>query len=430
MSWAVKKSVLLTSTAVALSIVATAAHAGGFALREQSSYYQGMSFAGNGTTGDSISGMFWNPATITGAGHGITFEGHNTLIVPNADIEGTNTLAGGAVVAPYDTGDIGSDAFIPSSYTAINVNDQLYLGMSITAPYGLSTKVEDEDWTGAGYNRSSKVFSINVNPIVGWKFNDMISVAFGPQVQYADIRLTNAALSPTLANLPGQTLAGTGIGVGVTAGLTFKPIESTEIGLGYRSAMFTKIGGNLNAALNPAAPTVVSNTDVDTTLVTPDMITLSAKHSITEDIRVLGTFEWTNWSRLKQPRITSAATGAEITSLPFNYNDGFFLALGGEYDFNDKLTLRAGAAYEWSPIDEEIRSARLPDNNRIWVSGGASYEFNKHMSFDLAYTHIFGTDTDINIDASHQDYSATKGVLAGSVDSSVDILSASFRVRF
>jgi len=435
---ATKKIVLMTSTAIAASIVASAASAGGFALREQSAYYQGTSFAGNGTSSSSISSMFWNPATITSMDGKIVFEAHNAFIIPKSDITGSNTVPNslttptGLITTSYDTGDIGHDAWIPASYTSYNFNDKIYLGVGINGPFGLSTKPDDSNWTGAGYNRSSKIFSINLNPVVGYKINEMFSVAIGPQIQYADVRLTNASASPTIPGatlFPGQQLDGDGVGVGLTAGVTIKPTATTEIGIGYRSAIFTDIDGTI-AAPNPANPFTTAVTDVKTVLATPDMVTLSAKQSITDNIRVLGTFEWTNWSRLKEPQITADATGATVTTLPFNYNDGYFLALGGEYDFNDKLTFRAGAAYEWSPIDDQIRSARLPDNDRIWVSAGASYVFNEHFSFDLGYTHIFGTDTDLNLVPGHQDYSASKGSLTGSVDSSVDILTASVRIKF
>ncbi|MEI4927655.1 outer membrane protein transport protein, partial [Klebsiella pneumoniae] len=40
------------------------ANAGGFALREQSAYGQGTSFAGV-AAGGALSSMFWNPATLT-----------------------------------------------------------------------------------------------------------------------------------------------------------------------------------------------------------------------------------------------------------------------------------------------------------------------------------------------------------------------------
>jgi long-chain fatty acid transport protein len=54
--------------------VATA-EAGGFAVREQSAYGQGSSFAGMAAPGDSISSMFWNPAAVTIA-TGTTVEGY------------------------------------------------------------------------------------------------------------------------------------------------------------------------------------------------------------------------------------------------------------------------------------------------------------------------------------------------------------------
>ncbi|WP_246476071.1 OmpP1/FadL family transporter [Roseibium litorale] len=427
MVWASKKSVLFTSTAVIASLIAGAACAGGFALREQSAYYQGMSFAGNGTTGPSISSVFWNPATITGAKDGLTIEAHNSFILPKADIKGTNTVLG----TPFavDTGDIASDAWVGSTYVSYKLSDEWYLGLAVNAPFGLSTKPSNGNWAGAGYNRSSKVFSINANPMVGYKINDMFSVAVGVQVQYFDVRLKNSIAAPALASA-GTALEGDGTGVGVTAGLTFRPFEGTEIGLGYRSGISTELGGTVALPV-PAGGLPAGTYAITTKLITPETVTLSAKQRVMDNFRVLGTFEWTNWSRLKSPKVTlDSFGGATLTSLPFNYKDGYFASLGMEYDFNKQLTLRAGAAYEWSPISTDIRSARLPDNDRIWVSGGASYAFNDSLSFDFGYTHIFGTDTDLRIVPGHQDYSVTKGSLVGTVDSSVDILSASLRYTF
>lgn len=417
-----KNKVLLASTAVAAVMVANTAFAGGFALREQSSYYQGMSFAGNATSGPSISSMFWNPAAITGAKQGLTSEAHNSFIIPRADVTGTNTV--GATALPFDLGDIGSDAWIGASYAAYNLNDKFYFGLGINAPYGLSTKSDQFNWSGAGYNRSSRIFSINVNPVVGYKLNDMVSFAFGAQIQYLDMRLNNSLGVPlTPAGQTNQELEGDDIGFGITAGVTVKPFQGTEIGVGFRSGVAHTIEGKLNIG------STISRS-IETSFVTPEVITISAKQSITDDIRVLGTFEWTNWSRLGTPKIINQANGATVAPFPLNYEDGYFLALGGEYDWNQHLTLRAGVAYEWSPIDTGIRSARLPDNDRFWLSGGLSYNFNDKLAFDLGYTHIFTQDTDIKIVPGHQDYNVNKGSLIGKADAAVDIFSASMRYTF
>ena len=59
------KSVALGCVSLGVLLVATAgANAGGFAIREQSAYGQGSSFAGV-AAGGALSSMFWNPATMT-----------------------------------------------------------------------------------------------------------------------------------------------------------------------------------------------------------------------------------------------------------------------------------------------------------------------------------------------------------------------------
>jgi long-chain fatty acid transport protein len=58
-------------------VLSTSAHAGGFAVREQSAYYQGMSFAGN-AAGDDLSSMFWNSAAAAAA-PGINVASHTEI---------------------------------------------------------------------------------------------------------------------------------------------------------------------------------------------------------------------------------------------------------------------------------------------------------------------------------------------------------------
>jgi len=416
-----RRGLILSSAMLILPILSQSVFAGGFALREQSSYYQGLSFAGNATTGPSISSVFWNPATITGARDGLTAEFHNTLIVPRSyvDVSPSSTLA-----AYGNSGDIGSDAWIGSNYVSYNVNDRLYLGLGINAPFGLSTK-PNFTWAGQVYNRSSKVFSVNANPMIGYKINDRISVGFGAQIQYLSVRLKSA--SGVAVGAASTVLEGDDVGIGVTAGVTIRPMKGTEIGLGYRSGVSHGLSGTLFTPVAAGAlPPGTYNITAD--LITTDTVTLSAKQSVNEKLRLLGSVEWANWSRLKQPAVKLASSGTQVTSLRFNYDDGYFVALGAEYDYNEQLTFRAGAAYEWSPIDTAIRSARLPDNDRIWVSGGATYNVNDRLSLDFGYSHIFGTDTKLRVGPGHQDFNGVS--LIADVDSSVDILSASLRYTF
>jgi long-chain fatty acid transport protein len=315
-----------------------------------------------------------------------------------------------------DSGDIGQDAIVPASYNSYQINDMLWVGLSSNSPYGLVTDPRD-NWAGQVYSRSSKIFSLNVNPVVGIKINDWISVAAGPSLQYFDIRLKRAAA--VTPGAPSVTLDGDDIGFGFTAGVTLTPFAGTTIGIGYRSQIDHELEGTI---ASPAGRIPISSD-----LTTPDQLTIGLSQMITPAFTVHAGFEWTNWSVLETPLVVGPG-GRVVTDLPLNYDDGFFYSLGFDYRLTDQLTLRAGVAYEQSPIDTEIRSTRLPDNDRIWASVGASYQWNNKLSFDIAYTHIFTKETDIRILPGHQDYEGLPFV--ADVDAAVDIVSVGLRYRW
>jgi long-chain fatty acid transport protein len=105
--------------------------------------------------------------------------------------------------------------------------------------------------------------------------------------------------------------------------------------------------------------------------------------------------EWANWSRFKTLQIE----GLPIPAETFNWKDSWYYSLGAEYAYNDALTLRTGVAFEKSPVPDATRSVRVPDNDRYWLSVGASYKFSENMTANLAYSHVFIEDGDILVPA-------------------------------
>ncbi len=80
------RAISFVSAIVAMVAGVATAEAGGFAVREQSAYGQGSSFAGMAAPGDSISSMFWNPAAVTTV-TGITVEGNLTAVFPRSELD-------------------------------------------------------------------------------------------------------------------------------------------------------------------------------------------------------------------------------------------------------------------------------------------------------------------------------------------------------
>jgi long-chain fatty acid transport protein len=165
-------------------------------------------------------------------------------------------------------------------------------------------------------------------------------------------------------------------------------------------------------------------------------VSLGIRQRVTPQLTLLGTAEWTNWSRIGTSNILSASgapvlVGPNPVTIPFQYQDGWFFALGGEYQWSDRLTLRAGAAYEISPVTDQVRTPLVPDDNRIWGSIGASWQVFRGFSFDLAYSHIWVQNPTINITPVSGNPSFNGAIsYVGNVNAHVDVLSLAMVFRW
>ncbi|WP_310619188.1 OmpP1/FadL family transporter [Flexibacterium corallicola] len=448
-------NILFGISGLLLVVGSQQAQGGAFALREQSAFYQGLSFAGYGVQSESLSSMFWNPATIVGR-EGMQGESVNTGVFPRADIDtdyaAYDTPENGFVplnnipgAAAGSAGDVGENAWLGSSYGTYQVNDRIFLGLSVTAPFGLATKPNSE-WAGQIYARSSRVLSVNATPMIGTAITDYLSVGVGLQVQYFQVRLKSAfppggeGVLERFVGLEGiRADAGTAelegedhnLGFGGTIGVLINPMENLQIGVGYRSPIRHELKGHLK---KPAfsffgMEVPAERTPITSTLTLPEQINASFQYDFLENARIMGTFEWTNWSRFSSFKVYNRVTGEEETELSFFYNDGYYLSIGGEYDYNGQFTFRAGVGYEWSPIDDANRSPRLPDTDRVWLSAGLSYNYKDWLSADIGYSHLFAVGDDkININPDSFQY---EGVwFEGNVDGAADIISGSIRIKY
>ena len=416
---------LLASAAVLIPMAAIEANAGAFGLREQSTVGQGDAFAGV-AAGGALSSMFWNPATMTQA-PGFGLEGNGTGILANAD---QHPLAGSTLL-PLGFGgasDWGSPALLFSGYSTWQVSPNLWIGLSTNSPFGLSTSFPDS-WAGRNYGLGSSLMTYNATPSVAWRINKWLSIGLGVQLQYgrADVNLGLTPIPPTHVNLNG-----TGWGFGLTAGVTVTPGPNTTIGIGWRSGVDQKIDGSLNVG----APIPLSTPGAaNTTLDLPDIVSVGIRHRFDDRWTVMGTAEWTNWSRIGTTVVNQAAGGPALiggspVALPFQFRDGWFYSVGAEYLLDAKTTLRGGVGYEISPITDRVRMPLLPDNDRIWLSVGASYKMLPNFIMDIGYSHIWVKDANINISPTSGNPWFSGVTYIGNASASINIYSVGFRYMF
>jgi long-chain fatty acid transport protein len=409
------KTVLLACSGLAALIAVTGtANAGGFAVREQSAWGQGASFAGV-AAGGSSSAMFWNPATMTQI-PGLQSNSVWSGIMPYS---ANSPTSAGPFLGLGGTSDTATDALVPGAYYTWQFKPDMWLGLSVNAPFGLSVNFPIS-WAGAEYAAgSSYLKTYNATPTFAWRINDMISIGAGVQIQYAKADLSHCVTAPCPI-APLAELSGHDWGYGFTAGVTVTPTPTTTLGIGYRSGIDQKIDGTLGIS-------GIGSFNINTTLKLPDTVSVGLRQRLTPQWTALATVEWTNWSRIG----TSVISGAPVpTSLPFQYKDGWFYSVGAEYMWNEQLKLRGGVGFEKSPITDDVRIPLLPDNDRFWLSAGGTYQWSPKISFDLAYSHLFVKSTPINITAVSGNPWFTGVPYVGDVSSHVDIISVGFHYRW
>ncbi len=365
--------------------------AAGFQLLEYSVTGLGRSYAGAGVVGDDYSALAFNPA---GMGLKQTAGGQVGVVLMNikSEVKGDIYLSSNSAVrlTPYDNRTIILNEAAPHFFTQMPINDKMTFGLGFYAPFGLSTNYKNS-WVGASHAKYSAIEGIDVTPSVSYKIHEKWSVGVGVNFQrmYAD--LTNYPYL-LLSGSPLQTarskMEGDDWGVGYNAGVVFEPVQDTRIGIAYRSKITHKLSGHHSMKMN--GNTIAFGTGT-AKLTTPESFMLSAYSKLNEKLGVAALLKWTKWSRFDDLIIKSFLSPTPFVTKE-KWKNTWLASFGAEYYHSDKLTFRAGVSYDETPINgAEYRTARIPDNNRIWVSAGLSYQY-KNVTFDAGYTYMFVHD--------------------------------------
>ncbi|MDH3231753.1 MAG: outer membrane protein transport protein [Alphaproteobacteria bacterium] len=415
-SVSLRARLLGTSAVIALAASlnvapSTDADAAGFALKEQSSAAQGNSFAGATAGAEDVTYMFFNPAGLT-RHEGNQVAGVLTYIVPKG--ESNNADGNGVSAAPPSTGDAAEDAFTGAAYGMWSLSPDLKLAIAVNVPFGLSTKY-DRGWQGRLYAIESSVQSVNVNPTIAYRINETVSIGFGLQAQKTNVTLSSEVGAGNLFEVEGDDW-----GYGFNLGALFELSPQTRIGVAYRSQVKHEISGD---ATLEAVGTAGAKAD----LTTPDSATLGIYHDINEQWAVMGEVAWTGWSTFDQVQInmdSDPGLGTTTVTIPQDWSDVWFAAIGASWRPNDTWTLRGGIAYDQTPLSNTYRSPRLTDEDRTWVSLGARYEVTPNFAIDAGYTHIFIKDANVDITL------PPALTFTATYENSVDIITAQATWRF
>lgn len=403
-----KMTMKAAAAAVMAVCAASAAHAAGFMLTEQSAGALGRAYAGVGVDGTDLSGVYYNPATMTlhpgtqiqagfvAVGLDLAFESNDGRVTENGQY---NTQA------------------IPHGYISHQINDSMWVGLAMTVPFGMGTEYDD-NWEYGNRGISAEVLTFDFNPNVAWKVSDKLSLGVGMSIQYAaaDLKMRDGVIPGDDSLTMNGEVDADSWAWGFNLGLMWSPLENLRFGLSYRSKINHNADGDFtvdNLRLKGQATTpetvdqllqgngkyaallnaALGTHDATATISTPAWLMATAAWDVNDLLSLYATFRWTDWSSFDTLDIHSPAlvTSNGVKTVENHWQDTYLVSVGADLRFTNWWTFRAGIGYETSAVDDpKYRTAIIPDADRLWLALGSSFHATKNMQIDVSAAWLHG----------------------------------------
>ncbi|MFU9136761.1 long-chain fatty acid transporter FadL [Erwinia tasmaniensis] len=389
-----------SSLAVAVALISSNVSAAGFQLNEFSAIGLGRAYSGEGAMGDTAASASRNPATMALMDRPL-FSVGAVFIDPDVSVDG-NSPTGRSLNA----NNIAPTQWVPNIHYVQPINDSWWLGASATSNYGLATEY-NSDYTAGPYAGKTDLQTVNLNLSTAYRLNEHFSFGVGFDAVYARAKIERyAGETGSALGLPADTqitrLKGNEWGYGWNAGILYEVDKDNRFGFTYRSEVKVDFDGDykssvpgylnpINQALNLGLPYGTNGNTIpgSLSLDLPEMWEVSGYHKVAPQWAVHYSLAYTSWSQFQQLKATGNG-GQTLFYKDEGFKDAYRIALGTSYFYDENWTFRTGIAFDDSPVPADKRSISIPDQDRLWLSAGASYAFTQDASVDVGVSYMHG----------------------------------------
>lgn len=374
----------------------SAAWSSGFMLFEYSASEIGTGFAGAASAVDDASAIYSNPAALPKSRAEIS--SGVSYIDPRNNISGARGSFPGS-----NEGDMVAAATVPFVYASIPLHDDVAAGVGFFVPFGLATEYE-ENFQGRYFGTKSSIRVLTVQPVVGWQLNSQWALGGGVNWNSVEGELSRAIPNPLTpgTNDLNARVKGDSSAWGYIVGASYKTANGATIGVTYHSEVKPALKGNTRISL-PGVGDIRYDSSVD--LVLPEVLDMSVSQSLRNGWALHASVMRTGWSSFDELRVKSR--GAEDVVEPQGWDDVNRYAIGITRKINRDWLIRAGVAYDRSPIPNITRGVRLPSDDRFIYCMGGRWSAAEKFSVDFGYAYVDQRETEVAQQAGEISYSAT-----------------------
>lgn len=293
----------------------------------------------------------------------------------------------------YDSESESEHFFVPTGFAVSPSYGGARFGLAIVAPYGLAKQWEDPYAKAFAEEFSLKV--IEINPTVSYAIGDMVSIAAGPRMLYADATVSSDASGtgvPLSRSMEGDTVEW-----GWNVALAVKPNDKLNISTTYRSNVDLDFDETTDLNLMG----FVLRTPASVSVPAPAVFALSVAYDVLENLNVELTWDRTFWSEYEtldfdySPQIPGNPFEAPVER---NWDDTNAFRIGLTYGLNDKIDLMAGFGYDENPIPTEHVDFSIPDSDAWLYSLGMQYKVSDALDLGIAALYDYKEDRENKVD--------------------------------
>ncbi len=403
---------------------------------------------------DDGSALFYNPA-------GIAFQDGLRMQMDTVLVHGNFKFTPSSVPNGTIVPDGGYQGFIspkilvvPNLYMSVRVKPKWTVGFGSFAPFGLGgnwTNFRDSDprntkFVARFHTTRPKMASIWMQPTVAYRVNDRLAVSFGAALVHTHVLLEQSILNPhaegrtfgealaprLFPNAPlaaGSAIvarllpegrsrfAATSNNVGAVIGVLYRvPAWKTRFGATYRTAVTQHFRGKASFAfdqeygLKPVAgPDVFAKffpeQKATATFPTPGTYAIGVATEAIGKNLISADLQMQDYRRLRYVVLNFGAAGPETATpaearLDYAFHNAWAVRTGWERPVKDGLTVRAGWAFDGTPVPEKSVSPLWPDSSRMNFNVGASKAMKgREISIYYQFTKFLRRTTNVPANA-------------------------------
>ena len=305
-------------------------------------------------------------------------------------------------------------AFTPS--IAINNGKGLSMGATLNIMYAEGRLSKFQDIRGGAYQAGVQQGLAAFGATSLDQLDDSQRAALQQQAQQNAAALGDAYEANFGA--PYADIEGDDIAVNFRVGFLYELTDRTQIGFTAQTGTEFELEGEIDLEGYPVpnsqsplgfSPTTLTE-DVTVPLAIPESATIGLRHQLNNEVTLLAGATYARWSRFEELDIysregeagqVSAATGRTgddpITHITEEWKNTWQFNVGGIWQATPEWALKAGYAFDESPVDEYV-TARIPSEDRHWLTLGTQWkDAQSGWAVDVAVgTLIFADDAKVD----------------------------------